>query len=89
MIWRVPPRFTPRLRWSENPVMINYTWHILLVALVGARRNSHDVKGPVVIEIWADSKTGIRLVRRATRFADSTVSASCAAEMDDGYRPRR
>ena len=54
--------------------MINYTWHILLVALVGARRNSHDVKGPVVIEIWADSKTGMphRIVFHDAKFQGST-----------------
>jgi len=39
-----------------------------------ARRNSHDVKGPVVIEIWADSKTGMphRIEFHDAKFQGST-----------------
>ena len=39
-----------------------------------ARRNSHDVKGPVVIEIWADSKTGMphSIVFYDAKFQGST-----------------
>ena len=39
-----------------------------------AHRNSHDVKGPVIIEIWADSKTGMphRIVFDQAKFQGST-----------------
>jgi hypothetical protein len=48
-----------------------------------ARRNSPEVKGPVVIEIWADSKTGMprRIVFDQAKFQGSTQPRRLAFDL--------